>query len=85
MDNATRIELNRLWTNQAAAEMVLAHLVARELDRPAVRALHERLVAIAEARHADDPALAANMVRALDRLFDLLDGAAYGKAAPPPP
>lgn len=84
MDEALRIELNRLWTNQQAAEMVLAHLVADKLDRPAVRELHERLVALIEDRHRADPPLAVNMVRALDRLFDLLDGAAEGKAKRPP-
>lgn len=82
MDEALRGELNRLWTNQHAAEMVLAHLVADKFDRTGLSALHENLVMTVEQRHKDDPETAASMARALDHLFHRLDGAVEGRKRP---
>lgn len=80
MDEALRSELNRLWTNQHAAEMVLANLVADKFDRAGLSALHETLVANVEQRHQDNPEIAASMARALDHLFHRLDGAVEGRS-----
>lgn len=75
MDEDLRTELNRLWTNQQAAEMVLIALVTDRHTRADIAAMHERMIAQADLLFAEDEAMSVNMTRALDRLFRLIDHA----------
>ena len=75
MDEELREELNRIWTNQQASEMVLAELVANAHARPEISAMLDRMIARVDTLYPEDPAMSVNMTRALDRLFRLIDHA----------
>lgn len=79
-----RAELNRLWADIQAAQMLLARIAARLLDADAIERWHEHALAAAEKRDTTDPALAANMTRALDALFVHLKDAEAALRPPPP-
>lgn len=68
MEEELRSELNRLWTDLQATQMFIARLSARFLDAATIEQWHESAVAAAES-NATTEQFAANMARALDRLY----------------
>lgn len=86
MDEDLRNELNRLWTDLQATQMLLCRIASRMVEAETVRAWHDDALRAVEAREAERPEATANMTRALDRLFDLLQAAqeAYQRRRNPP-
>ena len=85
MDKELRAELDRLWANMQAMEMIFARLTARMLTRDEITAWHADAIRAVELRHeGESPDIAANMTRALDRLLGHLR-TAEGAYRPPAP
>lgn len=85
-DDPLRAELNRLWADIQAAQMLLARISARLMDAEMIDRWHEHAIDAVEKRYdANDPKLAANMTRALGGLFVHLKDAEAALRPPPPP
>ena len=74
-DTIRRDEMNRLWADLAVLKMIIAEDVGHRWGPDRVRRWHDRAVHAHESTMTD-PAIAANLVRALDNMAEkLLRGA----------
>lgn len=65
----TRDEINRVWADLKILQMLVAHDVGARWGRGRVDAwYHSRAASIEEATESENPAVAANAIRALDAL-----------------
>lgn len=85
MDDELRGEINRLWTDLQATQLLLAHVAAATMDEERIVRWHEAGLAHVDGRADWSEGLRINMGRALDRLAVHLRDARRARDGNPPP